>query len=91
LEEVETIAKTTAHQRLVRHQQPFTIVRPPHYIEGVPFHQVFGYTFEEKFDEGNWQGEWEQHDLGLIATLAVAYETAGLWRSSLVGQFAVAG
>lgn len=52
-------------------------------------HQVWGFTFEIKWDkeDEDFHEEWEQHDLGQHPALQVAHTAAATWREQLVGEY----
>lgn len=52
--------------------------------------RTVGYTLEyvlKDKESGEWQNEWEEHDLGIKPTLGAAHEVAVDWRKELVGQY----
>jgi len=97
------MSKTTARQRELRRGQPYTRVATnfePVTRETPDGPQVVGYimtgyrttghTFEyvlKDKESGEWQNEWEEHDLGIKPTLSEAHVVAADWRKELVGQY----
>ena len=53
-------------------------------------YQVTGFTYEDRLkkgDSGEWIKEWEEHDLGQVATLTIAHQVAADWRLEHVGSY----
>lgn len=93
-------ASTKPHQRASRQGQPYTRVMARTLPRVVPtpegphilldhVSQVFGYTYEQKFQDDEWHFVWEEHDLGQQPDLKSGHRVAAEWRESLVGEYPI--
>jgi hypothetical protein len=64
-------------------------MRQAHRVGSSEFHQVWGFTPEQKWDgdTDTYELKWEQHDLGLHPDREAANRASDEWRKSVTGLY----